>query len=619
MSVYELCEADVPGASLHGRDPGMLTVPELKRWLACRGASRRGRKADLVLRVSEYIAAGLDKEIVDPDGGANVERKRAQLEKAGLDQSTGHPNLQCDVPAPESGWVKSLRKLPTVTFASIYNHFMERSLKVVVGLAAARQHVSRSASGEESDVEVYSSFRGIDKGYKFFKDGHVQAIEFHDLDGNPERCYVRSKVLPSMRKTEPYRARICLFRDGMVEVAYCVCTAGLAGCCNHIAGLLYALEEFVRLGLREEPESPTSRLCKWNKPRSKKVAPCKVADIRLSQSQFLKEKRSRGPKAVYNPIPPNKRLVDPAEITQLRTDMTGAHEHALSTDASGKVRQYGPCTYLTALETSSESSSSSSSSSESDDDSTGASSETNADVHRTPHSAGVATPGTPPTFSIEDFYRHGYPESVAAIQPLSAQWHVERRKRVTATLCKKVACRRSDDFTRILCEKLSGSFTGTRATRYGQANEENALQCYLQMSPAFTIQPSSMVVHSKSPWLAATPDAFATDPMSGTGVVEVKCPYICRDKSLWDAAASSSCLSVLGESLSLKKSHTYYYQVQHQMFVTDCDWADFVVWTPRETHVQRIVRDRAFFEGVLPKLHDFFFGHLLPALYSEHL
>ena len=147
-----------------------------------------------------------------------------------------------------------------------------------------------------------------------FKDGHVQAIEFHDLDGNPERCYVRSKVLPSMRKTEPYRARICLFRDGMVEVAYCVCTAGLAGCCNHIAGLLDALEEFVRLGLREEPESPTSRLCKWNKPRSKKVAPCKVADIRLSQSQFLKEKRSRGPKAVYNPSLPTSDWFTPQRL-----------------------------------------------------------------------------------------------------------------------------------------------------------------------------------------------------------------------------------------------------------------------------------------------------------------
>ena len=75
-SVYELCEDDVPGASLRGRNPILLTVPELKCWLACRGASRRGRKPNLVLRVSEYIAAGLDKKIVNPDGGANIEGKK---------------------------------------------------------------------------------------------------------------------------------------------------------------------------------------------------------------------------------------------------------------------------------------------------------------------------------------------------------------------------------------------------------------------------------------------------------------------------------------------------------------------------------------------------------------
>ena len=37
-----------------------------------------------------------------------------------------------------------------------------------------------------------------------------------------------------------------------MHTVYCVCPAGLAGCCNHVAALLYALEEFVRLGLREE-------------------------------------------------------------------------------------------------------------------------------------------------------------------------------------------------------------------------------------------------------------------------------------------------------------------------------------------------------------------------------
>ena len=47
--VKHLCEEDVPGASLTGRDPGTLKIPELKRWLQCRGASIRGKKADLVL------------------------------------------------------------------------------------------------------------------------------------------------------------------------------------------------------------------------------------------------------------------------------------------------------------------------------------------------------------------------------------------------------------------------------------------------------------------------------------------------------------------------------------------------------------------------------------------
>ena len=43
-------EEDVPGASLNGRKPEQLKVPELKYWLACRGAPTKGRKADLVAR-----------------------------------------------------------------------------------------------------------------------------------------------------------------------------------------------------------------------------------------------------------------------------------------------------------------------------------------------------------------------------------------------------------------------------------------------------------------------------------------------------------------------------------------------------------------------------------------
>ena len=55
-----------------------------------------------------------------------------------------------------------------------------------------------------------------------------------------------------MVKSRKYSVRICLTSGSNMHTVYCVCPAGLAGCCNHVAALLYALEEFVRLGLREE-------------------------------------------------------------------------------------------------------------------------------------------------------------------------------------------------------------------------------------------------------------------------------------------------------------------------------------------------------------------------------
>ena len=59
---------------------------------------------------------------------------------------------------------------------------MERSLEVVIGIRSRSQ--SNAAHDEPvriRDRHMSSSFCGIDKGYRFFKDGHVQAIEYHDL------------------------------------------------------------------------------------------------------------------------------------------------------------------------------------------------------------------------------------------------------------------------------------------------------------------------------------------------------------------------------------------------------------------------------------------------------
>ena len=43
-----LSEIDIPGASLNGRN--LANLSQLKRWLQCRGAPTKGKKANLVAR-----------------------------------------------------------------------------------------------------------------------------------------------------------------------------------------------------------------------------------------------------------------------------------------------------------------------------------------------------------------------------------------------------------------------------------------------------------------------------------------------------------------------------------------------------------------------------------------
>ena len=45
-----LCEDDIPGSSLNGKNPNQLNMTQLKRWLACRGAPVSGRKPELIER-----------------------------------------------------------------------------------------------------------------------------------------------------------------------------------------------------------------------------------------------------------------------------------------------------------------------------------------------------------------------------------------------------------------------------------------------------------------------------------------------------------------------------------------------------------------------------------------
>ena len=150
-------------------------------------------------RVKEYIQMGLDKDIVDPDNGANIAKKLTALQTSGLDLNV-HTNLRLSPETPTTGWTSNLGDLPFVSFASLYKHYVERPINNVL-METDGDETEHQSSAAESQEESMLSFRGLGKGYRFFKDGHVQAIEYHALPQTPGLCLVQAKVLPSMVKS----------------------------------------------------------------------------------------------------------------------------------------------------------------------------------------------------------------------------------------------------------------------------------------------------------------------------------------------------------------------------------------------------------------------------------
>ena len=111
--------------------------------------------------------------------------------------------------------------LPEISFGTLYKHFVERPNAVVLGEILDPQQTEEAE--RVVDVgECTPSFRGIAKGYRFFKSGHVQNIEFHNLPDVSEFCYVRAKVLPSMGRNKMYSLTLCLRNNGDVHVALCL-------------------------------------------------------------------------------------------------------------------------------------------------------------------------------------------------------------------------------------------------------------------------------------------------------------------------------------------------------------------------------------------------------------
>jgi putative phage-type endonuclease len=167
-----------------------------------------------------------------------------------------------------------------------------------------------------------------------------------------------------------------------------------------------------------------------------------------------------------------------------------------------------------------------------------------------------------------------------ALQQGTLEWHAARIGKLTASNVGAALGLCSWTSRKVAYERAIGTdtFEGNDATRWGTANEPNALATYCAHTGNL-VKPTGLHVHKHADWLAGSPDGL----IGTEGIVEAKCPY-------WSKTPH--------QTIPLY----YYLQINLCLECADREWCDFISWTPGAHKVIRVTRDRDL-HGVLASTH----------------
>lgn len=170
----------------------------------------------------------------------------------------------------------------------------------------------------------------------------------------------------------------------------------------------------------------------------------------------------------------------------------------------------------------------------------------------------------------------------------------------------------------------NNNLDGCPIFRYGCNHEKDARTSFAliqrQQHEDFCIKDAGFFVSTNIPYIGATPDGIVSCKCCGKGIIEIKCPFCLKDKSL-DQIGSGFCLDKADNGqFFLKRDHQYYYQIQMQLNVTQVKYCDFVVWTNNSfnsTFLERIFRDDDFFKTSITTARIFYVNAILPELLGK--
>ena len=87
-------------------------------------------------------------------------------------------------------------------------------------------------------------------------------------------------------------------------------------------------------------------------------------------------------------------------------------------------------------------------------------------------------------------------------------------------------------------------------------------------------------------------------------IVEIKCPFKCRDEKKGPESVDFLCIK--DDRVCLKESHNYFYQIQGQLLLSGRTQCQLIVYTNVDFLVVPVLADPIFQEHMLDKLFKFY-------------
>lgn len=201
---------------------------------------------------------------------------------------------------------------------------------------------------------------------------------------------------------------------------------------------------------------------------------------------------------------------------------------------------------------------------------------------------------------------------------IGTKWKTERKKRLTASSVYPLITYLSNknaNWEKKISNHLFSKFHGTSATVYGSVNEDKARQCYSSVMQC-TVKTVGLIINEHLPWMACSPDGINTTHKC---LLEIKCPESCKNLSSTEIIPHLSYIVKCDEGLKLKEKHTYYCQIQINLFLTCLKLCHLVIYSSCKDKclVLPVAYDEHAIKSYVPKMKVIFFTYSLPALTKE--